>query len=266
MLQGSIMVPWPPHNRLNALYPNLTHNSTNSLASTVMPSQAKHTLVMLHAVKFWNDSLSHCNSDLFRDVLCSDVGLAREGCKECWTGEMLSAVQELPDCGGIEESLLSRQCVDWGDVDQRVCQLYSSYWEQYRDVHTFRAPDAPSRKTLTYSQCFRSEECFPALRDYFHSSSVLPLRAVRSVARFRLGSHNLEVERQKFQGKPYPERCCTRCSPDFLDGLDIKVDDEHHMLFDCEVFAHLRTEPFAPCDDWNGEAWCDRTIRFCRDC
>ena len=37
--------------------------------------------------------------------------------------------------------------------------------------------------------------------------------------------------------------------------------DEHHMLFDCEVFAHLRTEPFAPCDYWNGEAWCDWSIR-----
>ena len=24
------------------------------------------------------------------------------------------------------------------------------------------------------------------------------------------------------------------------------MDDEHHMLFDCEAFAHLRTEPFAP--------------------
>ena len=66
-------------------------------------------------------------SIVIRDVLCCDMGLAREGCKECWTGEMLSAVQELPDCGGTEESLLSRQRVDSGDVDQRVCQLYSSY-------------------------------------------------------------------------------------------------------------------------------------------
>ena len=46
-----------------------------------------------------------------------------------------------------------------------------------------------------------------------------------------------------------------------MDGLDVKVDDEHHMLFDCEAFAHLRTKPFAPCEEWNGEAWCDRTIR-----
>ena len=46
-----------------------------------------------------------------------------------------------------------------------------------------------------------------------------------------------------------------------MDGLDVKVDDEHHMLFDCEAFAHLRMEPFVPCEEWNGEAWCDRTIR-----
>ena len=43
-------------------------------------------------VKFWNVSLSQYGSDLSRDVLCSDVGLARERCKECWTGKMLSAV------------------------------------------------------------------------------------------------------------------------------------------------------------------------------
>ena len=104
--------------------------------------------------------------------------------------------------------------------------LYSSFWEQYRNVHAFRAPDTPSRKTLTCPQRFESEECLPALRDYLHGSLVLPLRAVRSVVRFRLGSHNLGVERKKFQG------CCTRCSPDFLDGLEIKVDHEHHMLFD----------------------------------
>ena len=90
---------------------------------------------------------------------------------------------------------------------QQRCQLYSSYREQYRDVHTFRAQDAPSRKTLTYSQCFRTSKLEvrsafrPTLRDYFHGSSVLPLRAVRSVARFRLGSHKLGVERQKFQGR-----------------------------------------------------------------
>ena len=108
----------------------------------------------IRAAKRLRPRFHHCNSNLFRDVLCSDVGLAREGCKECWSGEMLSAVQELPDCGGIVEPfLLSRQRMDWGDVE-RVCQLYSSYWEQYRDVHTFRTPDTPSRKTLTYSQCF----------------------------------------------------------------------------------------------------------------
>ena len=33
---------------------------------------------------------------------------------------MLSAVHELLDCRGTKEALLSRQCVDWGDVAASV--------------------------------------------------------------------------------------------------------------------------------------------------
>lgn len=56
------------------------------------------------------------------------------------------------------------------------------------------------------------------------------------------------------------ERCCTRRFLDFLDGLEVNVD-EHHTLFYCKAFAHLRTEPLAPSGDWNGEALGDCTIR-----
>ena len=40
---------------------------------------------------------------------------------------------------------------------------------------------------------------------------------------------------------------CRRCSPAHLNTLSCKVDDEYHMLFDCEIFEDLRTsDQYAP--------------------
>ena len=55
-----------------------------------------------------------------------------------------------------------------------------------------------------------------------------------------MGSHNLGVERGRFTRTPRSQRQCTRCSDDYLSSLSCSVDDEHHMLFDCEAFNHLR--------------------------
>ena len=62
------------------------------------------------------------------------------------------------------------------------------------------------------------------------------------MARFRLGSHQLGVARGRFTNPrvPWGERTCERCSAAHLAGLTCKVDDEFHMIFDCQAFDDLR--------------------------
>jgi hypothetical protein len=217
-------------------------------------------------ITFWNDSVGKCNSHLFRDVLRSDVALGSARCKDCWSGEVLHALRELSEADDIADLFLGRGAIEWDDVHSRLCKLYTHYWDQFSQVPTFRVPSAPERKTLTYAQCFLRDECFPPLPGYFHGTASLPLHAVRRVARFRLGSHNLGVERQRWEGVPWQDRHCKRCTPAFLSGLDLKVDDEHHALFVCEAFAHLRSAYFPECLTWDGEDWQDRSIRHFADC
>jgi hypothetical protein len=65
----------------------------------------------------------------------------------------------------------------------------------------------------------------------------LRYRQVRQFARFRVGAHRLRVETGRWQNLPWGERACERCSGDHLQSLDCPVDDEYHLLFDCENFA-----------------------------
>lgn len=66
----------------------------------------------------------------------------------------------------------------------------------------------------------------------------------KALARFRLGNHTLQVElgRRSEPQVPWAQRTCTRCSPQHLQGLECKVDDEHHAVFECSAFQRHRTE------------------------
>lgn len=63
----------------------------------------------------------------------------------------------------------------------------------------------------------------------------LTYEEVVSVARFRLGSHYLMVEKGRHLTPqiPWVARKCTRCTQG-------RVDDELHMLFECERFQEQR--------------------------
>ena len=65
------------------------------------------------------------------------------------------------------------------------------------------------------------------------------------LARFRLSCHKLRVElgrHERPQSTAWSARTCTRCSAAHLASLSCPIDDEHHMIFECEKFSHLRNE------------------------
>ncbi len=69
-------------------------------------------------------------------------------------------------------------------------------------------------------------------------------------ARFKLGSHFLGVEKGRFNKVPWPQRRCTRCCDEHLRSLSCPVDDEVHLVFDCEAFENLRVDKVLDALQW----------------
>ncbi len=63
---------------------------------------------------------------------------------------------------------------------------------------------------------------------------------LKQVARFRLGAHTLHVDLGRRQDVVWESRTCQRCPQEHLQSLACPVDDEHHCIFDCAAFEHLR--------------------------
>eukprot|EP00884_Botryococcus_braunii_P005149 jgi/Botrbrau1/14635/Bobra.0364s0018.1 len=63
----------------------------------------------------------------------------------------------------------------------------------------------------------------------------LPNSTLRTFMRFRLGCHDLPIDKGRQQGIPREQRNCTRCS------LEL-VGDKHHLLFTCPAVQHVRQQ------------------------
>ena len=65
---------------------------------------------------------------------------------------------------------------------------------------------------------------------------------IRAVARYRMSSHDLRIERGRYDRPvtPAEQRICTRCNLN-------EIDNEKHMLFTCIYFASEQTLFFFKC-------------------
>ena len=87
-------------------------------------------------------------------------------------------------------------------------------------------------KLVTYSAWFAPHEGWEASKAF---TSFLNNKVdIANVARMRMGSHNLNIETQRWGGKvPRAQRLCTCCDMD-------KVEDEKHFLLECPLYDALR--------------------------
>ena len=82
------------------------------------------------------------------------------------------------------------------------------------------------------------------------------------MARFRTGSHWLEIQQGRFIGVERQNRICKKCN------LGV-IEDEEHMLFVCPLYAHLRlkhSKVFADAADMRGVCQSVLAARFVNDC
>jgi hypothetical protein len=182
-------------------------------------------------------------SALLLDAFHSDLHLAADGCGSCWAAELITALQAL-DPAWAE---LARQGLPLpeGPIEEATRQAIM--------VRPWAREELAGRtKRRTYAAHCQPNPELPQIPIYMDFASLSRHR-VRQVARFRLVSHNLRMERGRWERPPEPanERVCTRCSEGWCEGrggqwvgalgVDSRpLDSEDHLLFDCETTWQLR--------------------------
>jgi hypothetical protein len=188
---------------------------------------------------FWNKMMGS-NSGLLKAVARSDRDLALAGCKSSWVWQVREGMESM----GITEvtKLMGLQSIDCRGLMSQVEEKQSEFWRQLSGIEEIRQEGVEHRKSRSFDKWFRLGTD-PKVPKYFSIAEVSYQEAIR-VARFRLGSHFLGVASFFFANIPWEQRKCTRCSAGYLASVESKcgVDDEYHMLFECEAFAHLRGE------------------------
>ena len=214
----------------------------------------------------FQEAIVKSNSPLLVDVAKADALLACDAlpsgrcCSTCWSAELADALESIGEKAGLVEqgknwahqvkqglSLGCRPAV----MDATLAAYEELAWREYKDreglVRTAQLPPGVGRKFLTYHAYFKpQQDQVPAYLRLDHELH----KQIRQMARFRLGCHKLEVEigRHRRPRTPWPDRTCNRCSAAHLANLPSRctVDDEHHMIFECERFVALRIDDFIP--------------------
>lgn len=207
-------------------------------------------------IRFWNQAVTRRDNPVMTHALLSDLRLAERGCRDNWVAEVKTALRSFPPepppptlpppSPPPPPPFASAAVVDSAALLTRLMQAYEEGWGIPQEEEGFQRQSAVAhRPRMTYATCFRPHPLAPPSPDdalphpyYLRSHAKYD---VRRMARFRLGSHQLEVARGRFTGVPWDQRTCKRCSASHLAGLSCQVDDEHHMIFECEAFQEIRS-------------------------
>ena len=213
-----------------------------------------HVYWLKSTVKFWNACVSVCSMDaqsriscpLLREVIFTDLQLARDKKQRCWTRDMMDILGHL----GLQTTIATNLSGGVGEPQLRTMNLddvMAAMHGNLQGVWTRAKANGPrdgiiprtsGRKLVTYEHWMAvpwEEERKPPLPEYL--KCVLPKDVVRDMARFRTSSHRLSIETGRWQ-RPVPipvsDRVCGLCK----SGA---VQDEEHILLDCAALSGIRS-------------------------
>ena len=167
------------------------------------------------ALKYWDRLRSSDSPDLLKN--CYDIQILMHQNKiPCW----LSKVHQ------ITNKMVEVQ--DNPSVNKIVIALYEQGQKQMME----NINDNQKYPKLRTYKLFKNE-----LRLETYLNNYFPKYVYRSIARFRLSSHNLNIElgRHKRPYIPADERFCKRCNCEL-------VEDEFHCLMICTHWNNIRIE------------------------
>ena len=173
-------------------------------------------------VRFANRVLGLPDGSIWKEMLQDSCQSSCAG-KKCWAGEVDKFL------GNVGCDALSGQApLDEDNVLAALCRVYDQVWDGLCR-YPRQAPDRA--KLATYFAWFDSGAW---LRRPKYMFLDLPASATCTYLRFRLGTHDLQVELGRWQDpRPRDQRFCRRCSMR-------AIDDERHLVFECPAFEYLR--------------------------
>jgi hypothetical protein len=188
---------------------------------------------------FRNKICLRADSDLVRKAMVESMDLARAGVSGCWAGHLACCLRRY-DCDLLTHGVAPV------DVTAIMASARHEWWTKAMEVmpaisdvspSVVRAQPDNSRggfKLLTYFNWFTNGDDDISKRFWCHLTDKLQIQAV---AQFRLGSHWLNVECERFIRPfvPRSQRVCKCCSMG-------SREDEIHLVLQCQLYDDLRSQ------------------------
>jgi len=191
------------------------------------------------ALCFWNKIVKSRGS-VYHDVLVDDLRLAllSDLKVDCWSSKVLIILRwlghEWPACDSVSQKVdvYSSQLIRVGEVLERLSAFLLSDWDQFSQGGDPRVFQGKGVSLCRYHNWMGSPS--PAREGSDPTGYLrvyLPVNQLRMVAKFRLCCWPLEVN--KGHHRPRECRTCQVCTSG-------KVEDEYHVLMECEAYTELR--------------------------
>jgi hypothetical protein len=182
--------------------------------------------------RWWNKCLIGTNGRLLQKVLQHDIELFQKGNDKCWSAKFLVCMGRLNQLGENSISFLRRgpssNLFDLRFSESEIRQAFTLHYKTLQNVSEVDPRVAPSRGlALTkHTQWFASDK-------FLHHKFSAPHKQLKDLLKFRLGSVPLNCYKHNIQ--PREARVCTFCRSHTLE-------DEKHMVFECEAYGGLRAD------------------------
>ena len=195
--------------------------------------------VMGFAERVWRRD----DGDVVKTALVESFDLAQNGVRKCWVAPLLGCLR----AHGMEECVVGDVCGGECAVMDRVIEEWRQALVPYALPDAVRAVPDGDRKGFNLKKYMKWFYAGSTVDDDGHHDvkarresdtfwhNLSRRKDIAIVARFRMCSHNLNVESQKFSGHVIGRslRVCQCC----LSG---EVEDEMHLALACENYVHLR--------------------------
>lgn len=186
---------------------------------------------ILRMVRFWNNVAAMRPDALHYRVLLEDLRLAIVEGRETFTGTLMQQLRKLGYYIADHVRYDKVMCLDISQVKDLLDHQNDLVWDGL-DISP-RSCASPRALFCRYQRWFARPPHVARQKSAYRLQ--LPDKQLRAFMRFRLGCHNLPIDRGRQHGIPRAQRTCTRCS------LEL-VGDEHHLLFTCPAVQHVRQQ------------------------
>jgi hypothetical protein len=212
------------------------------------------------SLALWGRLRAAPQDSLLGSAVRASITLARssnQGQKRTWAGQFVAVMRNL-FAGRDPSGEVSRFVDSWGynaPVEELLPMPCTAVWnawdcllqQKWEDLAGLdpRVAMSDQVKLATYGTWFatpltegeeQQEKGYPqGMPRYVRHTGGLPFDSVKSLMRFRTGAHYLAIETGRWQHPRVPrdERLCTMCPHSV-------VEDEFHMLFECDAYSQIR--------------------------